>query len=52
LLERTKQVVQNAGSKLRSVIADSQYSSKKLREAVDEAIIPYQRIRKALSRAY
>jgi len=41
LLERTKQVLQKAGAKLRSVIADSQYSSRKLRESVDEAIIPY-----------
>lgn len=41
ILERTKQVLQKAGAKLRSIIADSQYSSKKLREAVDEAIIPY-----------
>lgn len=41
LLERTKQVLQKAGAKLRSVTADSQYSSRKLRESVDEAVIPY-----------
>jgi len=41
LLERTKQVLQKAGAKLRSIIADSQYSSRKIRKAVGEAVIPY-----------
>ena len=41
LLERTKQTLQKAGAKLRSIIADSQYSSKEIRKTVNEAIIPY-----------
>ena len=41
ILERTKRVLRKAGAKLRSIIADSQYSSRKIRKAVDEAVIPY-----------
>ena len=41
LLEKAMQVLRNSGAKLRSVIADSQYSDSKLRMAVDKAVIPY-----------
>jgi len=41
LLEKTRQLLTKAGTKLRTVIADSQYSSKKVRESAPEAIIPY-----------
>jgi transposase len=41
ILERAKQVLKNSGAKLRSVVADSQYSDAKLRAAVDKAVIPY-----------
>jgi transposase len=41
ILERTKQVLKDSGAKLRSLIADSQYSDGKLRAAVDRAVIPY-----------
>ena len=41
LLERTKQVLRKAGAKLRSIVADRQYSSRKIRNAVGEAVIPY-----------
>jgi len=41
ILERTKLILKRCGAKLRSVIADSQYSDGKLREAVDAAVIPY-----------
>lgn len=41
ILERTKHVLSKAGAKLRSIIADSQYSSRNIRKTVDEAIIPY-----------
>ena len=41
LLERTKQVLQKAGAKLRSIIADSQYSSEKIRKAAGEVVIPH-----------
>jgi len=41
ILEKTKQILKRSGAKLRSVIADSQYSDKKLRGAVDETVIPY-----------
>ncbi len=41
LLERAKRVLTNSGSKLRSLIADSQYSDGKIRTAVDRAVIPY-----------
>lgn len=41
LLERTKQILWKAGAKLRSIVADRQYSSQKIRNAVGEAVIPY-----------
>jgi transposase len=41
LLERTKQILGKAGAKLRSIIADSQYSSEKIRKAAAEAVVPY-----------
>ena len=41
LVEQAKQILSNSGAKLRSVIADSQYSDSKLRGAVDETVIPY-----------
>jgi len=41
LVERTKQVLRRAGSRLRSLIADSQYSSRRMRGLVDEAVIPF-----------
>jgi transposase len=41
LVERTKDVLRRAGARLRSLIADSQYSSEKMRELVDEAVIPF-----------
>jgi len=41
LLEKAKQVLKNSGAKLRSLIADSQYSDGKIRVAVEKAVIPY-----------
>jgi len=41
LLERAKRVLTSSGAKLRSLIADSQYSGGKIRAAVDKAVIPY-----------
>jgi hypothetical protein len=41
ILERTKLILKRSRAKLRSVIADSQYSDSKIREAVDETVIPY-----------
>lgn len=41
LLEEAKQILSNSGAKLRRVIADSQYSDSKLRDAVDETVMPY-----------
>jgi transposase len=40
ILKKAKQVLKNSGAKLRSVIADSQYSDNKIRMAA-EAVIPY-----------
>jgi transposase len=40
ILDKAKQVLKNSGAKLRSVIADSQYSDNKIRVAA-EAVIPY-----------
>jgi len=40
IVKKTKQVLFNAGAKLKRVIADSQYSDEKVRKAV-EAVIPY-----------
>ena len=41
MLEKTKSILKRCGAKLRSVIADSQYSDSNLRNAVCEAVIPY-----------
>jgi hypothetical protein len=41
LLEKTKQILGRSKAKIKSVIADSQYSSRKLREAVPQTVIPY-----------
>ena len=41
LVEKTKQILNKAGAKLKSIIADSQYSAEKLRNMVSEAVIPY-----------
>ena len=41
LLEKAKLVLKSSGAKLRSLIADSQYSDGKIRAAVDWAVIPY-----------
>jgi hypothetical protein len=41
LLEKTRQILFKSGSKLRSVITDSQCSDGKIRMAADEAVIPY-----------
>jgi hypothetical protein len=41
MLEKTKLILKRSEAKLRSVIADSQYSDGKLRNAVDAAVIPY-----------
>ncbi len=41
LLEKTKLILKQSEAKLRSVIADSQYSDGKLRDAVNAAVIPY-----------
>jgi len=41
LIERTKEVLRKVGAKLRSLMADSQYSSEKIRQEVEEVVIPY-----------
>lgn len=41
IVERTKRILRKAGACLRRIVADSQYSSKRVREAVNEAVIPY-----------
>ena len=41
ILEKAKQVLKSSGAKLRSVIADSQYSDGKIRMAVEKTVIPY-----------
>jgi hypothetical protein len=41
ILDKTKLILKQSEAKLRSVIADSQYSSGKLRNAVGETVIPY-----------
>jgi transposase len=41
LLDKTKLILKQSAARLRSVIADSQYSDSKLRNAVDETVIPY-----------
>jgi hypothetical protein len=41
LIERTRIVLGKAGARLRSLVADSQYSSGKMRCLVEETVIPY-----------
>jgi hypothetical protein len=41
MLEKTKLILKQSAARLRSVIADSQYSDGKLRNAVCAAVIPY-----------
>ena len=41
LLEKTRLILKQSATKLRSVIADSQYSDNKLRNAVGKTVIPY-----------
>jgi hypothetical protein len=41
LVERTRMVLGKAGTRLRSLIADSQYSSRRIRSLVEHAVIPY-----------
>jgi hypothetical protein len=40
ILEKTRQILSNAGAKLKRIIADSQYSDEKIRKTV-ETVIPY-----------
>jgi hypothetical protein len=41
LVERTREIFVRAGAKLRRLIADSQYSSGRMRGLVGEAVIPF-----------
>jgi len=41
LLEKAKQTLRKSGARIRSLIADSQYSENKIRMAVDKTVIPY-----------
>jgi transposase len=41
VLEKTKLILKQSAARLRSVIADSQYSGSKLRNAIDRTVIPY-----------
>jgi len=41
LVERTRIVLSKAGAQLRSLVADSQYSSRKMRNLVPDSVIPY-----------
>jgi Transposase DDE domain len=41
LVERTRMVLGKAGARLRSLVADSQYSSRRVRSLVEHAVIPY-----------
>jgi hypothetical protein len=41
LVEKTRQILSKSKAKIRRVIADSQYSSLKIREAVAQTVIPY-----------
>ena len=40
-MEKTRQILVKSKAKIRSVIADSQYSDQKLRNAVAQAVVPY-----------
>ena len=41
ILDKAKTILQRCKAKVRSVVADSQYSDSKLRDAVEKATIPY-----------
>jgi hypothetical protein len=41
MVEKTKLILRRATAKLRSVVADSQYSEGKIRNVVGRAVIPY-----------
>jgi transposase len=41
MLKKTELILRQSAAKLKSVIADSQYSDGKLRSAVEQAVIPY-----------
>jgi len=41
ILDKAKRILQRCKAKVRSVVADSQYSDSKLRSAVEKATIPY-----------
>jgi hypothetical protein len=41
MLEKTKLILKQSAAKLKSLVADSQYSDGKLRDAVEETVIPY-----------
>ena len=41
MLDKTKMLLERSAARLRSVIADSQYSDSKLRNAVGKTVIPY-----------
>jgi transposase len=41
IIEKTRSVLKRSAAKLRSVIADSQYSDSKLRDTVEKAVVPY-----------
>jgi transposase len=41
ILEKAKQVLKSSGTKLRSLVADSQYSDSKIRMAAGRTVIPY-----------
>jgi hypothetical protein len=41
MLEKTKLILKQSAARLKRVIADSQYSDGKLRDAVEQAVIPY-----------
>jgi len=41
MVEKTKLILKQSAARLKSLIADSQYSDGKLRDAVEETVIPY-----------
>jgi IS5 family transposase len=41
LVERARMVLGKAGARLRSLVADSQYSSRRVRGLVEDSVIPY-----------
>jgi hypothetical protein len=51
ILEKTTRILRKAGARLRSIIADSQYSDEKVSKIVAEAVIPYLQTRNAVLKA-